>query len=49
MNKCLLVKKKKFINCLKDKIRALVFLIALFVVSVAGTAFAIILNIKNNF
>ena len=49
MNKCLLVKKKKFINCSKDKIRALVFLIASFVVSVAGTAFAIILNIKNNF
>ena len=49
MNKCLLVKKKKFINCSKDKMRALVFLIASFVVSVAGTAFAIILNIKNNF
>jgi len=44
INKCLQVKKKKFINCSNDKKLALAFLIELAVITVVGTVVAIILK-----
>ena len=44
MNKCTLVKKKKFINCSNDKKWSLVFLIALIAVSVIGVVVGIVLK-----
>ena len=49
MNKCTLVKKKKFINCANDKKWSLVFLIALIVVSVIGTVVGLVLKINSIF
>ena len=49
MNKCPLVKKKKFINCVNDKKWSLVFLIALNVVSVFGMIVALVLKLDNPF
>ncbi len=49
MNKCSLVKKKKFINCANDKKWSLVFLIALIVVSVVGTVVGLVLKINSIF
>ncbi len=49
MNKCNLVKKKKFINCANDKNWSLVFLIALIVVSVIGTVVGLVLKINSIF
>ena len=49
MNKCNLVKKKKFINCANDKKWSLVFLIALIVVSVIGTVVGLVLKINSIF
>lgn len=43
INKCMLVKKKKFINCANDKKWTLRLLIAIIVVSVVGTAAGICL------
>ncbi|MBQ8741655.1 MAG: hypothetical protein IJY79_08935 [Clostridia bacterium] len=47
MNKCTLVKKKKFINCSNDKKWSLVFLISLIVVSLIGTVVALLLKINS--
>ena len=47
MNKCTLVKKKKFINCANDKKWSLVFLIALIVVSVVGMILGLVLKLNN--
>ena len=49
MNKCTLVKKKKFINCANDKKWSLVFLIALIVVSIIGIVVGFILKINSIF
>ena len=49
MNKCTLVKKKKFINCANDKKWSLVFLIALIVVSVVGMILGLVLKLNNLF
>lgn len=49
MNKCTLVKKKKFINCCNDKKWSLVFLIALIVVSIIGTIVSLVLKINSIF
>lgn len=49
MNKCTLVKKKKFINCSNDKKWSLAFLIALIVVSVIGTVVGLVLKINSIF
>ena len=47
MNKCTLVKEKKFINCANDKKWSLVFLIALIVVSVVGMILGLVLKLNN--
>jgi len=49
MNKCTLVKKKKFINCANDKKWSLVVLIALIVVSIVGMFVALALKINSIF
>lgn len=49
MNKCTLVKKKKFINCANDKKWSLVFLIALIVVSIIGIVVGFVLKINSIF
>ena len=49
MNKCTLVKKKKFINRANDKKWSLVFLIALIVVSIVGMFVGLALKIKSIF
>ena len=49
MEKCTLVKKKKFINCSNDKKWSLVFLIALIVVSIIGTVVGLVLKINSLF
>ena len=49
MNKCTLVKKKKFINCANDKKWSLVFLIALIVVSIIGIVVGLVLKINSIF
>lgn len=49
MNKCTLIKKKKFINCSNDKIWSLMFLIALIVVSVIGTVVGLVLKMNSIF
>lgn len=49
MNKCTLVKKKKFINCSNDKKWSLVFLISLIVVSIIGTVVGVVLTINSVF
>ncbi len=49
MNKCTLVKNKKFINCANDKKWSLVFLTALIIVSVIGTVAGIVLKINSIF
>ena len=49
MNKCALVKKKKFINCVNDKKWSLAFLIALIVVSVVGMIIGLALKINSLF
>ena len=46
MEKCTLVKKKKFINCCNDKKWSLIFLLALIVVSVMGTVVGLVLKIN---
>ena len=49
MNKCTLIKKKKFINCANDKKWSLVFLIALIVVSIIGIVVGFVLKINSIF
>ncbi len=49
INKCTLVKKKKFINCANDKKWSLVFLIALIVVSIVGMIVGLVLKFNNLF
>ena len=49
MNKCTLVKKKKFINCANDKKWSLVFLIALIFVSIVGTVLGLVLKMNSIF
>ncbi len=49
INKCTLVKKKKFINCANDKKWSLVFLIALIVVSIVGMIVGLVLKLNNLF
>ena len=49
MNKCTLVKKKKFINCANDKKWSLVFLIALIVISIIGIVVGFVLKINSIF
>ena len=49
INKCTLVKKKKFINCVNDKKWSLVFLIALIVVSIVGMIVGLVLKLNNLF
>lgn len=49
MNKCTLVKNKKFINCTNDKKWSLVFFTALIVVLVIGTVSGIVLKINSTF
>lgn len=49
LNKCTLVKKRKFINCSNDKKWSLVFLVALIVVSVIGTVVGLVLKINSKF
>lgn len=49
MNKCTLVKKKKFINSANDKKWSLVFLIALIVVSIVGMFVGLALKINSIF
>jgi hypothetical protein len=44
MNKCTVVKKKKFIQCENDKKWSLILLIALFVVSIAGIIVSLMLK-----
>lgn len=49
MNKCTLIKKKKFINCANDKKWSLVFLIALIVISIIGIVVGFVLKINSIF
>lgn len=49
VNKCTLVKKKKFINCSNDKKLSLAFLILLIGVSVIGTVIALVFKIYSIF
>ena len=49
INKCTLVKKKKFINCANDKKWSLIFLIALIAVSVIGTVVYLVLKMNTMF
>ncbi|MGN0479915.1 MAG: YcxB family protein [Hominenteromicrobium sp.] len=46
IEKCTLVKKKKFINCCDDKKWSLVFLTALIVISAAGTMIGLVLKVN---
>lgn len=46
MNKCTYVKRKRFINCSKDKALSLALLIALIAASVVGTVIGLILKIN---
>lgn len=48
-DKCTFVKRKKFINCSSDKKLSLIYLILLFVVSIAGTVAAIVLKNRLTF
>lgn len=49
LNKCTLVKKKKFINCTNDKKCSLMYLIALVVACVAGMIAALVMKITSVF
>lgn len=49
IEKCVLVKKKKFINCSNDKKWSLVFLTSLIVVSIIGAIVGIVLQINSIF
>ncbi len=49
INKCTLVKKKKFINCSNDKKWSLIFLIAIIAVSIIGTVVYLVLKMNTIF
>lgn len=49
MNKCTIVKKKKFINCINDEKWSLAFLIALIVVSIVGMIVGLVLKTNSIF
>jgi hypothetical protein len=49
LNKCSLIKKKKFTNCSNDKKWSVIFLIALVVVCVLGSVIGLVLKINSIF